>query len=196
MLTATSNQNKARGPLRGTPPRNYRRAEEEVVLKKILKWLDDNIELYICVFLMSFMTLLVFVQVVMRYVFNNSLSWSEELARYTFIWLIYIGISYGCKLRKHIKIDAALYLFPKKARPYVVLLGDILFIAFAVYITYTGFFYSMEQIRFDMRSAALKIPYQYIYMSTVVGFGLATIREIQTIIYRVKCLKNGEEYDG
>ena len=69
-------------------------------MKKILKWLDDNIELYICVFLMSFMTLLVFVQVVMRYVFNNSLSWSEELARYTFIWLIYIGISYGCKLRK------------------------------------------------------------------------------------------------
>ena len=66
-------------------------------MKKILKWLDDNIELYICVFLMSFMTLLVFVQVVMRYVFNNSLSWSEELARYTFIWLIYIGISYGCR---------------------------------------------------------------------------------------------------
>ena len=180
----------------GTAQKLQERAEEEVVLKKILKWLDDNIELYICVFLMSFMTLLVFVQVVMRYVFNNSLSWSEELARYTFIWLIYIGISYGCKLRKHIKIDAALYLFPKKARPYVVLLGDILFIAFAVYITYTGFFYSMEQIRFDMRSAALKIPYQYIYMSTVVGFGLATIREIQTIIYRVKCLKNGEEYDG
>ena len=86
-------------------------------MKKILKWLDDNIELYICVFLMSFMTLLVFVQVVMRYVFNNSLSWSEELARYTFIWLIYIGISYGCKLRKHIKIDAALTFSLKRRGP-------------------------------------------------------------------------------
>lgn len=163
---------------------------------KILKWLDENIELYICVFLMSFMTLLIFVQVIMRYVFNNSLSWSEELARYVFIWLIYIGISYGCKLRKHIKIDAALYLFPKKARRYVVLIGDVLFIAFAVYITVTGFSYSMDQIKYNMRSPALKIPYQYIYMSTVVGFGLAAIRQIQTIIYRIKCLKNGEEYDG
>lgn len=163
---------------------------------KILKWLDENIELYICVFLMSFMTLLIFVQVVMRYVFNNSLSWSEELARYVFIWLIYIGISYGCKLRKHIKIDAALYLFPKKVRPYVVLIGDLLFIAFAIYITVTGLAYSMAQIQYNMRSPALKIPFQYIYMSTVVGFGLATIRQIQTIIYRVKCLKNGEEYDG
>lgn len=165
-------------------------------MKKILKWLDENAELYLCVFLMSFMTLLIFVQVVMRYVFNNSLSWSEELARYVFIWLIYIGISYGCKLRKHIKIDAALYLFPKKVRPYVVLIGDILFIAFALYITYTGFKYSIAQIQYDMRSPALKIPFQYIYMSTVVGFGLATIREIQTIIYRVKCLRNGEEYVG
>jgi TRAP-type C4-dicarboxylate transport system permease small subunit len=165
-------------------------------LKKILKWLDDNIELYLCVFLMSAMTLLIFVQVVMRYVFNNSLSWSEELARYIFIWLIYIGISYGCKLRKHIKIDAALYLFPKKVRPYVILLGDILFLVFAIYIVRTGYTYSMDQIKYGTRSAALKIPFQYIYMSTVVGFGLAAIRQIQTIIYRIKCLKNGEEYEG
>lgn len=165
-------------------------------MKKVLKWLDENVELYLCVFLMSFMTLLIFVQVVMRYVFNNSLSWSEELARYVFIWLIYIGISYGCKLRKHIKIDAALYLFPKRAQPYVVLVGDILFIAFALYIAYTGLFYSIYQIQYNMRSPALKIPYQYIYMSTVVGFGLVAIRQLQTIVYRIKCLKNGEAYEG
>lgn len=165
-------------------------------MKKILNWLDENIEVYICVFLMSFMTFLIFVQVIMRYVFNSSLFWSEELARYVFIWLIYIGISYGCKLRKHIKIDAALYLFPKKVRPFVVILGDLLFIAFAAYIVYTGFNYSMAQIQYNMRSAALKIPFQYIYMSTVAGFGLACIRQVQTIIYRIKCLKNGEDFVG
>lgn len=165
-------------------------------MKKILKWLDDNAELYLCVFLMSFMTLVTFIQVVMRKVFNNSLSWSEEMARYVFIWLIYIGISYGCKLRKHIKIDAALNLFPKKLRPYIVVLGDILFIVFAVYIVYTGTVYSLSQMQYNMRSPALKIPNEFVYMSTVVGFGLAVIRQIQTIIYRVKCLKNGEEFEG
>ncbi len=165
-------------------------------MKKVLKWLDDNAEVFLCVILMSVMTLLVFVQVVMRYVFNNSLSWSEELARYVFIWLIYLGISYGCKLRKHIKIDAALYLFPKKVRPYVVILGDVLFIVFAAYVVCTGFQFSMDQVKYHMHSPALKIPFQYIYMSTVVGFGLAVFREIQTIIYRIKCLRNGEECEG
>lgn len=165
-------------------------------MKKLLHWLDDNLEQTLCVILMSVMTLVVFGQVVMRKIFNNSLSWSEELARYVFIWLIYIGISYGCKLRKHIKIDAALHLFPKKLRPYIVILGDVLFIAFAAYITVTGFRYSVSQSQFGMRSPALKIPLQYVYLSTVAGFGLAIFREIQAIIYRIKCLKNGEECDG
>lgn len=67
---------------------------------KILKWLDNYLELTVSVFLMSLMTVLIFLQVIMRYVMHNSLSWSEELARYTFVWLIYIAISYGSKLNE------------------------------------------------------------------------------------------------
>ena len=160
---------------------------------KVLKWLNDNLEKYCCVVLMSVMTLIIFIQVVARYVFQNSLSWSEELARYLFIWLVYLGISYGCLMRKHIKIDAALGLFPKKARKYVVIIGDLFFLAFAVYVAYTGLFYSLNQTRV---SSAMGIPFKYVYISTFVGFGLAAIRQIQTIIYRVRCIKNGEEYEG
>ena len=170
--------------------------KEVTKLKKALKWLDDNLEVFLCVILMSVMTILVFVQVVMRYVFHNSLSWSEELARYVFIWLIYLGISYGCKLRKHIKIDAALHLFPKKIQKYVVIIGDIFFFLFALYIVVTGFNYCVAQAAVGKASSALGIPFQYVYSATVVGFGLAAFREVQTIIYRIKCIKNGEEYDG
>ena len=161
---------------------------------KVLKWLDENLEKSICVVLMCIMTTLVFVQVIMRYVFKNSLSWSEELARYVFIWLIYLGISYGAKMRKHIKIDAALLLFPKVLRKWVVVIGDILFLAFACYLTKTGFDYCVTQAELGKCSAALGIPFPYVYSAVVVGFALTVIRQIQTLIYRFKCIKNGEEY--
>ncbi|MCL2601411.1 MAG: TRAP transporter small permease subunit, partial [Treponema sp.] len=68
---------------------------------KALQWLDLNAEITINIFLMSFMVIILFIQVIMRRVFNNSLFWSEELARYMFIWLVYLGISHGARLRKH-----------------------------------------------------------------------------------------------
>ena len=75
---------------------------------------------------MSAIGLVLSFQVIMRYVFHSSLGWSEELARYMFVWLVFIGISYGAKVMRHIKIDAFLYLFPKLMRPYIVILGDVL----------------------------------------------------------------------
>lgn len=160
---------------------------------KILNWLDEHLEESICVVLMTFMTVLIFVQVIMRYVFHNSLSWSEELARYCFTWLVYIGISYGCKIRKHIKIDAALKLFPEKTRPYVIILGDLCVLAFAVYIVLTGYQFLQFQSSASKLSPALQIPMQYISAAPMVGFALAVIRTIQTILFRADdLLKKGE----
>lgn len=168
-------------------------------MKKIINWLDEYLEVSICVGLMSAMTLIIFIQVVMRYVFQNSLSWSEELARYLFIWLVYIGISYGCKIMKHIKIDAALRLFPEKARPYVVILGDLCVLTFSVYIVLTGIQFLGFQSSMGKISPALKIPVEFISAAPMVGFALASIRTIQTIIFRANnikaCSSNGKKIE-
>ena len=124
-------------------------------MKKILKFLNDYLEETICIILMSVMTIIIFIQVIMRYVMHNSLSWSEELARYCFIWLIYIGVAYGCKLMKHIKIDAALKLFPEKVRPYITIVGELLVLAFAAYIVVTGVELTYKQWLFGKASPAL-----------------------------------------
>ena len=124
-------------------------------MKKILKFLNDYLEETICIILMSVMTIIIFIQVIMRYVMHNSLSWSEELARYCFVWLIYIGVAYGCKLMKHIKIDAALKLFPEKVRPYITIVGELLVLAFAAYIVVTGVELTYKQWLFGKVSPAL-----------------------------------------
>lgn len=159
---------------------------------KILKALDEKFELYICIVLMSLMAVLIFFQVIMRYVFKNSLVWSEELARYFFIWLVYFGISYGARIRKHIKIEASLKLFPQKARPIVVIIGDVLFLAFAVFIVYSGAGLVQKQMMLNQLSPAMHVPMWFLYSAPVVGFFFSAIRQIQAIIYRIGLLKRGE----
>ncbi|MBU3182268.1 TRAP transporter small permease [Clostridium psychrophilum] len=142
------------------------------------------------------MTILVFVQVIMRYVMGNSLVWSEELARYLFIWLIYIGISYGAKIMKHIKIDASLKLFPLKIRPVTVIVGDTLFLVFSLFITFSAFLVVQKEITLGQTSPAMQLPMWIIYAAPMIGFALTSIRQVQTIIYRVHKLRKGGEVDG
>ncbi len=156
---------------------------------KLLKLLDDKLEMAVCVTLMSVMSVLLAVQVFMRYVMSASLSWSEEIARYIFIWLVYIGISYGAKIMKHIKIDAALGIFPGAARPYVVIVGDAIFLCFSVYISWSAYGLVLRQMRLGQHSPAVGVPMWIVYAAPMVGFGLTAIRELQTIVHRVRLLR-------
>ncbi|WP_304507887.1 TRAP transporter small permease [Anaerotignum sp.] len=156
-----------------------------------LKWLDKEFELAVCSILMVAMTLLIFIQVIMRYVFGSSLVWSEEMARYLFIWLIYLGISYGARVMKHIKIEAALGLFPKKLRPFVIILGDVLFFVFSVIIVYLAYGVVMQQIKLNQKSPAMQIPMWFMYSAPMIGFALTAIRQIQVIVFKIKDVMKG-----
>lgn len=160
---------------------------------KLLRLLDEKLEMYICIALMSCLTVILGLQVFMRYVMQASLSWSEELARYMFVWLVYIGVSYGSKVMRHIKIDAGLFLFPKAIRRYVVILGDTIFCIFACIIAYYAFGLVQRQIMLSQLSPAMQIPMWIVYAAPFVGFSLTAIRQLQTIIYRIKHIHDPEE---
>ena len=70
---------------------------------KILKTLN-KIEDTALIAMFVAMVGIIFFQVIMRYVFNNSSSWSEELGKFLFVWLSWIGISIGHRRKEHIKI--------------------------------------------------------------------------------------------
>lgn len=81
---------------------------------KLLKWLDRNFEEKLLVILLIVTVTLTFIQVVMRYIFHNSLAWSEELARYLFLYLIWIGAAYAVKREQHLRIEIILNRIPKE----------------------------------------------------------------------------------
>lgn len=161
-------------------------------MKKVLKWLDENLESSICMVLMVTFCTILFIQVIMRYVFNNSLSWSEEIARYIFIWLVFIGISYGAKQMKHLKIDVFVQIFPKKIRPYIIILADVIVLVFGAIVVYAAYTTVSKYLQVGTASPAVHVPYWFIHSAPIVGYTLTIIRQIQTIIYRVKELKAGD----
>jgi len=125
---------------------------------------------------MAIMTILVFIQVVMRYVFSNSLSWSEEMARFIFLWLSWIGASYAVKERSHFRVEMFANMIKGKSRLYFEYLVLIIWFVFSFVLTW----YGTELILFisesGQTSAAMDLPMSWPYASVPVGCGLMCIR--------------------
>ncbi|MDQ0227789.1 TRAP transporter small permease [Metabacillus niabensis] len=153
---------------------------------KVIKWLDEHFEEYILIVLSICTVIIVFTQVFMRYVLGESLTWSEEVARYLFIWMIYVGISYGVKKEKHLGVDAFPMLFEKKGKIIIDMIASFSFLMFAVIMTYYGFDIVLKVTR---ESAALELPLEWVYAAPVVGMILTSIRLIQKLVRLVNQLK-------
>jgi TRAP-type C4-dicarboxylate transport system permease small subunit len=88
-------------------------------LLRTLTKLDNSLakaEAAVLITLVAVMTVVVFLQVVYRYVLTQPLHWSEELARYLFVWLSILGATLGLQKRGHFGLDFFYRMFPDKGR--------------------------------------------------------------------------------
>lgn len=148
-----------------------------MTIKKFL----DNFEEYFCVWTMAIMTVLVFVQVVMRYVFSNSLSWSEEVARYIFLWLSWVGASYAVRERSHFRVEMFANMIKGKARAHFEYFILIVWFLFSFFLAWYGtklfiFLQDMGQV-----SPAMQMPMTWPYAAVPVGSALMCLRLIVEI---------------
>ena len=116
-------------------------------LHQFFRKVDDGIfkaELVIGVSLTVVMVAAVFLQVVFRYVVNQPLSWSEELARYIFVWASMIGASMGVKKKSHFGLDALLKLFPRTQKKATEIILYCLMSILLIILVYYGVQFSRE----------------------------------------------------
>ena len=93
----------------------------------LLRWLSKHFEEYFVVLLMAVMTLFICGQVFTRYILETAMSWTEEISRYMFIWLVYVGISYGVKKAETHKCGCNSQFFAFETGTIFCFFGDILF---------------------------------------------------------------------
>ncbi len=151
----------------------------------MLKWLDLNLEIIMLVSFSITMTVIVFAQVVMRYVFNSAFSWAEEISRYLFIWIIYLGISYSCRTRRHVRVMFLVNHLPNTVKRLVIILGDFIFLSYCIIIILYGVRLNIITYQLKQYTAAIHLSYVFVYSSIVFGSLLSSIRIIQNIVHKI-----------
>jgi len=130
--------------------------------------------------MVAIMTIIIIVQVFMRYLFLYSLSWSEEVARYLMIWVAFLGASLALKYGFHIGIEFVIARIPEKARTHINLLAKLSILVFLIFFTIGGFQVSWA-VR-DQDSPALLFSMGYAYLSAPVGGVFMIIHLLNSLV--------------
>jgi TRAP-type C4-dicarboxylate transport system permease small subunit len=117
-----------------------------------------------------------FVQVVFRYGLDSSLSWSEELARYLFVWIIFIGTSVATRRRQHIFVEVFVAHMPRALRAWTDFLSVAASIFFFTVFAYVGWLLMLNA--WQQYSTALDIRITWVYAAGPIGAGLSVIHLI------------------
>ncbi|WP_130861174.1 TRAP transporter small permease [Bacilliculturomica massiliensis] len=143
-----------------------------------MKHFFNNLERNICAICLLIMLAILSVQVFSRF-FGVSNSWSEELARYLFIWLIFVGSGLAAEKHAHITIETMTYIWPKKIRRYVEILGCLVWVAFALVIVYYSAQYTNMLYHANRISLSLYVNMAYPYAAIPVGYAFLAVRIVQ-----------------
>lgn len=153
---------------------------------RILKNINEKFEEYFAAVLLVIMTVLIFFQVLSRFILNAPLAWSEETARYIFIWVIYISAALAVKKQEHIRVEIGLIILKGKARKVAYILSDIIFLIFTFFLVKNGIGLVEMLTKHGQISPAVGFSMNYIYAIIPIGYGLMAIRTIQNIILKIK----------
>ena len=123
---------------------------------------------------LSAMFLILLAQVIMRYVFSRPLTWSEEAARFIFVYVSFIGISYAYRQKGHIRMEVVVNLFPQAVRRGLEVLINLGTIALFCYMI--PFSFRFIGIQAGVKATATHIPMSIVYTALPLGMAPSCVR--------------------
>lgn len=151
-------------------------------MMRILDWIEE----ILCIICTVVMTALVFANVLSRYVFHNSLSFSEEITTYLFILLSLMGTAIAAKRRAHLGLSILTDAVSPTVRKMLHVLGFAIGTLFSAALFYYGILMVINQYNLGMETSAMQWP-EWIY-ATFVPFGafFITIRFAQAVVQELR----------
>ena len=141
-----------------------------------MKSFFNRLEEYILVGGLAVLVFIVCLQVTMRYFFHTGLTWSEEVARFLFLWLVWLGAAYAAKRRTHLRIEAFTQKLSPNVRRKVDFIALLIWIAFSAFLTWKGAELTIILFRRRQLSPILEIKMAWAYAAVPIGAGLMLLR--------------------
>ncbi|WP_413478785.1 TRAP transporter small permease [Vibrio hibernica] len=162
------------------------------MLKKTFNLLDKYFEPSIIVTFTLGLFIFIFLEIILR-PFNISIAWSGEAARFLFVWVIYLGISYAIRDGRHIRVLALVKLLPVKAQQFLNLVSNLVFLSYQGIVLYYAIKITEKSYRLGQLAPAMEIPLACLYVCLVVSAALSLIRLSITIKRDISAILNISE---
>ncbi|MCG8402868.1 MAG: TRAP transporter small permease [Firmicutes bacterium] len=146
---------------------------------KRLTWFFNNLEEVLCGALLCWIMTLLMLQVICRYFLGISIAWAEEVSRFSFLYMVYLGASLGAQKGIHIRVTAHIALLPKKVQSLLLVLTDVIWIVFSIVVVVKGVHLIQDMGQRPMVSGALMLDMRYVYVALPIAFLLMIVRIVQ-----------------
>jgi len=154
------------------------------------RWRNFRFEDYISFILFWLIIVVVSLQVISRYLFQSSMTWTEEISRYLLIIMTFIGSSLAVRLHSHVYIDFFRQLLPRWLSVSVKLAAYLLNILF--YMVCLWLSWPMFQFMRERKMVMMDLSMGIVYGGVMIGFLLMTYRSISVFVHEIKKMKTGK----
>ena len=166
-------------------------------MTRFLSNLNKNAERWALLFFYVLLVSTMFVEVIRREIFSYSSIWGEEIVRYSFIYLAWIGAASAVRERAHIRIDVVMHYLSRRAKTLLYILGDLVMFGVALIALYWSFETVLVSYKFESVSHGLRAPMVWFLAAVPIGFTIMILRLIQSLMRDVNSLRTGEPvYEG
>jgi len=157
----------------------------------VLRRIDRDAERWLLLVFYVMLVATMAIEVLRREIFAYSSIWGEEIVRYSFIYLAWIGAAAAVKERAHIRIDVVMHYLGPRPKALLYIFGDLVMAAVAVVALY----WSLETVhvsaKFGSVTDGLRISKVWFLMAVPVGFSLMLFRLVQSLLRDFRSLRDG-----
>lgn len=157
----------------------------------ILRHIDKNAERWLLLIFYVMLVITMAIEVLRREIFSYSSIWGEEIVRFSFIYLAWIGAAAAVKERAHIRIDVIMHYLGNRPKALLYIFGDLLMFVVAIIALYWSWEALHVSWKFGSVTDGLRVSKVWFLFSVPLGFGLMILRLLQSFVRDFKSLRDG-----